>query len=662
MIKTSTNRGAIMINNYIKLPIIKEIEVKNYPLFKKDWNYEFKKGLNLFLGGNTLGKTTSIYIILYGISGIPKEKRDFFIKRIKAKNENVNPLVKLKLKINNSEIELTRNLKNSEITSLSINGKRVKEGVNLNNKYEEEVKSLTKISSLGDYQFLLEKLLIREEEGDYLLWSPNDQAKVLRILFGYEGFDKKFANLEIKVTEHDTEKRGKQDIQAQFKKRLEAIKNQKSDRLKELGELSIEQLEKKVEGLEIETNEIIKKRQSLFRQIEEKRNEKNNLDKENSLIQNQIEEIEGETLKLENKFFESVYSDPKILLAHHKLKNYGICMFCNQKATGEIKRNIVNKIERNVCPVCGLHIPYESDAGVPKEKTELIRRLGIKRKEMSELKSKMESILKSLQIQNEELSTVQEAYFLKEEELKDKLADKDDYKLRLSDLRESRVQDIATYDRDIKSLNKQIEYYQEIINTANKKYEKSLRELKELNKEFEHNIQIIEQTLIENFKAYAGNLFLSCELEIHKEKPVESKIRLPIFLPKIDNVLRRSRDQVSKSEAIYLEYAFRMSLCELYNSLSNNEINLIIETSEGVFDIETVDILGDSLSRFSNKKYYLLLVSNLGRKDFLKYLKTQTKIDGQNILDFFDIGILKGVQKDKLAVYKKVVKEILSNH
>ena len=36
---------------YIKLPVIKKIEILNYGLFKDNWDYQFKKGLNLFVGG-----------------------------------------------------------------------------------------------------------------------------------------------------------------------------------------------------------------------------------------------------------------------------------------------------------------------------------------------------------------------------------------------------------------------------------------------------------------------------------------------------------------------------------------------------------------------------------------------------------------------------------
>lgn len=55
-----------MKDTYIKLPIVKQIEVKGYRLFERDWEYTFKKGLNLFVGGNRLGKTTTVYLLLYG--------------------------------------------------------------------------------------------------------------------------------------------------------------------------------------------------------------------------------------------------------------------------------------------------------------------------------------------------------------------------------------------------------------------------------------------------------------------------------------------------------------------------------------------------------------------------------------------------------------------
>ena len=97
-----------MKDEYIKLPIIKEIEVKGYDLFKSDWKYEFKNGLNLFVGGNRLGKTTTVYIILYGIVGIPQENKNFFSDRVVYREQikDVRSTVRLNFDIGSNCIEI----------------------------------------------------------------------------------------------------------------------------------------------------------------------------------------------------------------------------------------------------------------------------------------------------------------------------------------------------------------------------------------------------------------------------------------------------------------------------------------------------------------------------------------------------------------------------
>ena len=182
-----------MADKYIKLPIIKEIEVKGYELFKSDWKYEFKNGLNLFIGENRLGKTTTVYIILYGIVGLPKKNKNFFSDRLPEREQirNTRPSVRLGFNIGFDYIEIERDLFTSQINSFSINGQTCKK--NKDKKIEEiyfkKIVRLGGISCLNDYAFLLENLLIREEEGNYLLWEPEAQIRILRLLFNYGKFD-----------------------------------------------------------------------------------------------------------------------------------------------------------------------------------------------------------------------------------------------------------------------------------------------------------------------------------------------------------------------------------------------------------------------------------------------------------------------------------------
>ena len=51
------------------IPDLRSIEIKSYNLFNSNWKYEIKNGLNLFLGVNAIGKTTTMKLIIFGFVG-----------------------------------------------------------------------------------------------------------------------------------------------------------------------------------------------------------------------------------------------------------------------------------------------------------------------------------------------------------------------------------------------------------------------------------------------------------------------------------------------------------------------------------------------------------------------------------------------------------------
>jgi len=190
---------------YIRLPVVKKIEVLGYRLFKGDWRYEFKKGLNLFVGGNRLGKTTTVYILLYGLIGISRTERTFFTNRVppQKQSKDVSPSVRLQFDIGDNSIEIERDLSNSNIIYLSINGTHYpKDTPDIEDVYLKEVVRLSGISSIDDYRDLLAKFLIREEEGTSLLWDANSQIKILRLLFNYG----KYASEIEELTKNNSQK------------------------------------------------------------------------------------------------------------------------------------------------------------------------------------------------------------------------------------------------------------------------------------------------------------------------------------------------------------------------------------------------------------------------------------------------------------------------
>ncbi len=225
---------------YIRLPVVKKIEVLGYGLFKDDWHYEFKKGLNLFVGGNRLGKTTTVYILLYGLIGISRTERTFFTSRVlpQMQAKDGSPSVRLQFDIGDNSIEIERDLSNSNIIYLSINGTHYpKDTTDIEDVYLKEVVRLSGISSIDDYRDLLAKFLIREEEGTNLLWDANSQIKILRLLFNYGKYASEIEELTKNVREADSEVRDQTYFRSKVRGRLNAIKDQKAARLKELGEV-----------------------------------------------------------------------------------------------------------------------------------------------------------------------------------------------------------------------------------------------------------------------------------------------------------------------------------------------------------------------------------------------------------------------------------------
>jgi|GEM_PF-4095908 len=56
-------------DRHVKLPCLKSISVQDYALFTNNWEYKLKPGMNLFLGVNGVGKTTTTNLIIYGLIG-----------------------------------------------------------------------------------------------------------------------------------------------------------------------------------------------------------------------------------------------------------------------------------------------------------------------------------------------------------------------------------------------------------------------------------------------------------------------------------------------------------------------------------------------------------------------------------------------------------------
>lgn len=662
--------GNRMDNNesYIKLPTIRSIEVKNYKLFSKDWSYNVKNGLNLFLGANGIGKTTSAYMVVYGIIGLWEDiTSDYFIDRehplLKNNNNADIPTVKVGFNVGDQSISVERQLNEPVILNFSVGDKQFTNNGNGNIEklYKKELLKLFSVGSIDDIVFLLTKLLIREEEGNYLLWNKQDQSKIIRLLLNYSNFQQEFKKLEDKVTEFDTGVRGQQDIQHQFRERQRHIIDQKNEVIKQGGGITskvdlMNLIQSKKESVSTFQNQKERNLDDLSYLKEEIKSFNNKID----TISAEVDISNDEIIALENTFYESVYSNPKVSLSSHKLKNYQICMFCTNKISQHKADEITHSIEDiKQCPVCNSNIGITPKRHKKISKDINERLLGLRKKvdEMNHQLKLYESKKKSVEDSFNELWAKQEKI---DNDLNKATLDLYDLKLKLSVVEKGGDEHFTQYDRDINVLQEQIDYYQKIIDKKKDAYKKAMKKLINKNEQLNQKINDFIEKLNESFSRYAATFFRGdCKLVPYEGRRLrDSKVKLTTYCPEYEGKIRPYQNSTSKSEGIFLEYLFRMALLELYFSLTSSAPFLMLETSEGVFDVSGSQQLADALSAFGKNKFPFIAITNLSKPDFIRNMVKEYTAIKRRTLNFLDFGFLSDEQKKHKEYLNKALKTL----
>jgi len=194
-------------NKYVKLPTIKSVKVKNYPLFNYSsnnyWKFEVQDGINLLLGANSIGKTTTMNMIIFGFVGIyGKIDTTYFSERLQNFEKNKSEqFIILEFFINEDLIEIHRNIRDASIFKFLIN-KNVIDSY----EYESYIYKQTFLS-LSELADLLQLLLIREEEGNYLLWNRDEQTRIISVILNKVSFQREYLSIENKYKQIEDESR-----------------------------------------------------------------------------------------------------------------------------------------------------------------------------------------------------------------------------------------------------------------------------------------------------------------------------------------------------------------------------------------------------------------------------------------------------------------------
>lgn len=695
----------MLMNKYVILPSIRYIKISNFNLYKNnEFEWNFDRNFNLFLGINGLGKSTTLSLIAYALVGlIDKNEKDDDDKRI-SKNEigefteiseygisdkkffkrydqQKNSQVYLEFSLGANKFKLTRDMLNHSIKSICINemdvqGDLDKEYTNIFEKYSG--------ISIQNFIRIFYTLLIRYEEAPSLLFRPRTQHTALRTLFFDNSFHEEFLNAERKYRSLNGDFRRLTDNLRD--KREKIIDNIKSCRVKseELGEYDkngghwndeITKLELRKTDLEKKIFNIEEQIKSVEEHLDKLNNQHNDLIRRKDGIGYDKELLDEEINNLQKNMYAYIYSDNSVYNLAINSARYNDCIFCGSKISKEKVEKLISTINSNSCPFCHTSINgYQNNKRI--DKAELEKQL----EKRNYLNKQYKEISKELEEVNSTISSNKSRYESLYKELIDtrklqvsydkeldglyKKKNSTQFVLLENELKKANLLTdalIKEFEEDsLKIYGYKVDYNifesavdaRKGIGGIDKELDSAKTYFNNLLEQSTYGVKEFESKIIEKFNKYniLNNEFT---LEVRESDNIEHNIpyKYNIFVPVgVDRdgyEVRDKSSKLSKSQQIVLDYAFRMALVEHYCEITNNkDILIAFETSEGVFDFRNVEKFADTLKKYSlNNK--ILLISNLSNADYLKSILSIELPDSEKyIKNFIDVSGKKNIDRD----------------
>ena len=653
--------------NQIHLPSLLSLNVKNFSLYPNngglDFNYDFKNGLNLIIGGNGTGKTTLTKLIKYALIGHYREMTDvstyqkerrqkrpeypknYYRNRMDSQFINNSMAeVTLNFKINDIEFIVTRNIYEIKLTrALYIQSGEVieiKGELITQDKYEKlEVKDKSKYlqynyenivaqtASIADFDgiiFFVNEILYFGEDRKLILWDWDLQEELSSKYFNDFKLDKERKNLLLDQKYQDT--LGRQTSE-EIKAIRDAIKRV-VDKEKNISQQNpynkLNELKQKLEREENKINFIQKRRVELT----ESRKYLNSNRIKNTQEVNIIDrDITTEEEKIHNIIWRN--KNPKYEIYVKHINSNHSCPACNQ-ALKDVEIQDILGYDEN-CFVC--HKPIKNyDKKSPiildlqNKKNEINVELRNTEKEIIEIEKELDTLDTDFNKLDISLFNLRSQIRTLDFELnqaqstKDKTVDSNDFKYKL----ELEIKELEEARKKHQEESKK--YSDEVAKISNQMNDKKAEILKELSQIF--------STFASSF------LGVSCRL-ISEDVVIEKGKKVRVFLPLVGNEIipRGEPEEFSESQRFFIDLSFRMSLLNLFYKQSSF---FICETPDSSLDIAYERNAANVFLEYMKQKNSLIITSNLNNSDFLSYLSKNSP--EKNYINLLKIGRVSSVQ------------------
>ena len=622
----------------IRFPVLKSISIQQYQLFpgkeRKGLSHTFIPGVTVIAGINGLGKTTLLNLILRTLTG-PEEPRKFDPSRPVPKSREMSvrdptyfarrvsdratdATVEAEFAFGKDTARVKRRLRDLRIEGLWVNDRAVhKARSDLSAQQRHLQDSLVQLSRAADqydFFFLIYAFTFSLEEKTSLIWHPDGQYQIFRILFLDSQQSKELSELETKALSLDSAYRNER---YQLNKRKEALLQAEPlpgelPKLRADGQrlqIQLSRVDERLENWPVRLQEVLDSERNyaellakLFLELEEESRRFEGLvetyfARAFPTLPDAVKVILGQ-LYSQHGCLVCGSSKPKYPKRFEKLAKEGLCPFCGTDPTdrksisliGKVQAKEIDKSERRLAELRKARIALEADLTRAKEGKGV---LNLERVRLSEERLRLSS----------ELEAVRARLPLDEDEITSALAEMDRDEKKLKERREEMLSVKAAYETLLTNTRQTVAHAQ--------------------------------QQLTKRFNYYASEFLAeTCTLNwvprmdtLGEEGP---NMEFPAFTVQMTTafshavgVPRNDDDDVSESQKEFIDLAFRMALFDTA-TVSGQPAMLVIETPEASLDLVFVSQAGKLLRKFavgdSKRANVVIATTNLNRENMLRSL------------------------------------------
>jgi predicted nucleic acid-binding Zn-ribbon protein len=593
---------------------------------KKGIAYTFLPGITVIAGINGLGKTTLLNIMLRCLTGssVPykfdpynpvggvhkmrSEQVDYFAQRVL--DEAKDATVDAEFYFGPDVIRIKRSLHDLEILGLWKNGKKV------DGDQGALRKAIVRFSGAGDeydFFYVARSFTFFLEDKVSLIWNPQGQFEIFRILFSGPKQARELAQLADEIKHLDSDYRNRRVQLNRDRERLEQATRATKD---------MSNLEKDIRGAQLAADNLRGRLDEQQYKLENALARRSSLTEKTEKIHLEIEEVTRSYQALVETFFTTAFPSLSVItqLILNNLASETGCLVCDNP-NPRYPQMFLKHASKGLCPFCG--DDTTSRQGPPIDGTRQ-RTLKVAEEQLRELHHSRTVLQQKLETVEAEVSDLyQERSHLS--------SDYVHQKNKLESLTAKLPPSTEERDGQLTEINRRQAELDSLIEDRDAKTQDYARRLNVIRQTMER----LTERLTKAFGFYAGEFLAEkCTLNWEPTKwrlgQEGELLSFPQFTVEMTSALsqaigspRKDEDQVSESQKEFIDLAFRMALFDAVRE-DGDRAMLVIETPEASLDAIFVDQAGKLLRLFAlqDKKARNVVIAtvNLNRENMLRSL------------------------------------------